>query len=182
MLPRKTSRRQRKAYEREWRDYYVDKNIEDDWLERLNSLAAFDLISICEGHCNRQPEPLGTPPHVKLRVKESYLPGIGGRWDRHKMVIISTASDLFQTGNTYLNVEMGFRLKSGTGRLNYQEALVVRVHRGNTKPSSEMDEETRQWFEQSVGQIEELDRVFACLWRDSSPGHAQEKPQDTDSD
>jgi hypothetical protein len=41
-------------YQRQWKDYQVDKNLSDEWLESLNRLKCFDLISVCEGHyqCN----------------------------------------------------------------------------------------------------------------------------------
>jgi hypothetical protein len=164
MLPRKTPRRKCRDYEREWNGFCVDRNLEDDWLERLNGLETFSLISICEGHCDRQTEPSRTPPHVKLRLRESLLPRIASRWDEHKMAILSEVNRLFQTGDTYVNLELKFKLRSGTGRLNYQEDLLVRVHSRQARISEELDAETRDWFQQSVSRIEELDSQVARLW------------------
>jgi len=166
MLPKKTSRRKCRDHEREWRGFCVDKNLEDDWLARLNDLATFDLISICEGHCCRQTEPSRTPPHVKLRLKESCLPGIASQWDDHKMAILSEVNRLFQTGETYVNLELKFKLRSGTGRLNYQEEMIMRIHGRQARDSEEMGEATRTWFRKCVEQIEELDRLIAELWED----------------
>jgi hypothetical protein len=170
MPPRKTPRRKCRDYEREWNGFCVDRNLEDDWLERLNGLEAFILISICEGHCDRQTEPSRTPPHVKLRLRESLLPCIASRWDEHKMAILSEVNRLFQTGDTYVNLELKLKLRSGTGRLNYQEDLLVRVHSRRARISEELDAETRDWFQQSVSRIEELDSQIARLWGRAHPG------------
>jgi hypothetical protein len=169
MLPRRTPRRECKDYEREWNGFCVDRNLEDDWLERLNGLGAFSLISICEGHCDRQMEPSRAPPHVKLRLRESLLPSIASRWDEHKMAIVSEVNRLFQTGDTYVNLELKFKLRSGTGRLNYQEDLIVRVHSRQARISEEIDAGTHAWFQRSVSRIEELDGQIARLWGRAHP-------------
>jgi hypothetical protein len=165
MLPKKTSRRECRDHEREWRGFCVDRNLEDDWLVRLNDLAAFDLISICEGHCGRQTEPTRTPAHIKLRLKEQRLPSIASHWDEHKIAILSEVNELFQTGDTYVNLELKFRLRSGTGRLTYQEEMIIRVHSRQLRATGEMPPETRTWFQQSVERIEKTDRFVADLWQ-----------------
>ena len=170
MLPRKTPRRKCRDYEREWNGFCVDRNLEDDWLERLNDLEVFSLISICEGHCDRQTEPSRTPPHVKLRLRENLLPNIASRWDEHKMAIVSEVNRLFQTGDTYVNLELKFKLRSGTGRLNYQEDLIVRVHSRQARISEEIEADTHDWFQRSVSRIEELDSQMARLWGRAHPG------------
>jgi hypothetical protein len=164
MLQRRTARRKCRDHEREWRGFCVDQNLEDGWLERLNGLGAFGLISICEGHCDGGSEPSGTPPHIKLRLTEALLPGIARHWDEHKMAILNAVSQLFQTGDTYVNLELKFKLRSGTGRLNYQEDLIVRIHGRQARDSEEMDTRTHDWFGQSVNRIEELDSLIALLW------------------
>jgi hypothetical protein len=165
MLPKKTSRRKCRDDEREWRGFCVDRNLEDDWLARLNDLGAFDLISICEGHCGRQTEPARTPPHIKLRLKERLLPDIASRWDDHKMAILGKVNELFQVGDTYVNLELKFKLRSGTGRLSYQEEMIMRVHGLRARAAGEMGPVTRAWFQQSVERIEEVDRFVANLWQ-----------------
>jgi hypothetical protein len=164
MLPKRTPRRKCRGHEREWRGFCVDANLEDEWLARLNDLQAFDLISICEGHCNRQAEPSRTPPHIKLRLKERLLRGVASHWDEHKMAVVSEVNRLFETGDTYVNLELKFKLRSGTGRLIYQEDLVVRIHGRHARISKEMDDENRHWFQQSVSRVEGLDETVARLW------------------
>ena len=168
MLPKRTSRRKCRGHEREWQGFCVDRNLKDDWLEHLNDLQAFSLISICEGHCNRQAEPSRTPPHIKLRLKEHLLPSIAGCWDKHKMEVLSKVNELFQTGDTYVNLELKFKLRLGTGRLDYQENLMVRVHGRQIKLSEEMDAEIYDWFERIVDRIKDLDHHVALLWQNAS--------------
>lgn len=168
MLPRKTARRKCRDHEREWRGFCVDRNLEDGWLQRLNDLDTFDLISICEGHCGRQAEPSRTPPHIKLRLKEQFLPEVASRWDEHKMAILGEVNKLFQVGDTYVNLELKFKLRSGTGRLSYQEEMIVRVHGRQARLSEEIDAATCAWFEQSVEQIEALDHFVTDLWQTGS--------------
>ena len=174
MLPKKTSRRKCRDHEREWQGFCVDKNLKDDWLERLNGLQVFHLISICEGHHDRGAEPARTPPHVKLRLKDRFLPGIAGCWDEHKMEVLSKVNDLFQTGDTYVNLELKFKLRLGTGRLDYQENLIVRIHGRQARASGEIDTDTDGWFERTVDQVQDLDQHVILLWQDTNRGTAKD--------
>jgi hypothetical protein len=131
----------------------------------LNGLAAFDLISVCEGHRDRGSDPPRTPPHVKLRLKERLLPGVARRWDEHKMAVLDAVNGLFQTGDTYVNLELKFKLRSATGRLNYQEELILRVHGRHVRATDAMDAQTRDWFLKTVERIESLDRLVDRMWQ-----------------
>jgi hypothetical protein len=162
MPVRNTSRRQCRKYEREWNGYCVDRNLEDEWLIRLNDLEALGLISICEGHSGRQAEPARAAPHIKLRLKEHLLPGIARCWDGHKVSIVGEVNRLLQSGDTYVGLEL--KLRSRTGRLNYEESLMVGIHRRQGRTLDEMDAETRDWFGQSVGRVEALDDLVIGLW------------------
>ena len=84
------------------------------------------------------------------------------------MAILDAISRLFQTGDTYVNLELKFKLRSGTGRLNYQENLIIRIHGRQARDSEEMDTRTHDWFSQSVKRIEELDSLVVHLWGQAS--------------
>jgi hypothetical protein len=163
MQTRKTPRRKCRDHERDWNGLCVDKHLEDDWLIRLNELQALSLISICEGHTGHQSEAPKTYPHIKLRLKEHLLPGIASRWDQQKLAVVSEVNQLFQTGGTYVNLELKFKLRSATGRLTYQEELIIRIHSRRARTSGEMDAEAREWFQHTVSRVEELDRFVAEL-------------------
>jgi hypothetical protein len=162
MLTRKTPRRKCKAHEREWNGFCVDKNLEDDWLERLNALAALNLISMCEGHDSDRRSSHGRP-HIKLRLKDHLLNGIAAQWDEHKIGIINKVNELFRAGDTYVTLELKFKLRTTTSRLNYEESLFLGIHSREPRASEEMDAGTRDWFLQSVNCVEELDKFIIAL-------------------
>ena len=60
--------RECREYERIWKGRYVDKHLADHWLEALNGLSCFNLISICEGHTTVDHHPREYP-HINLRMK-----------------------------------------------------------------------------------------------------------------
>ena len=171
MTLRRLPRRKCRDSEREWRGFCVDRNLEDEWLERLNALRVFDLISICEGHFNRQQEPARTSPHIRLRLKDGFLSGISRHWDEHKMAVVSEVNRLFETGGTSVSLDLRFRLRLATGRLSYREELMVGLNRRQARVSEEIETNAHTWFHQNVGRVEELDAHIVGLWNgiDTSP-------------
>lgn len=145
-------------YERMWRDFCVDRNLEDEWLEQLNSLKTLNLVGICEGH----PRPPGTPgrfPQMNLRLKESFLPGIAAHWAELRSAMLNEASRLFQLGDTDVRIELKFWLRAGRGRLIYQEDLTVRLRSYRAREAVDMDAEAHGWFERAVDRIEKIDQT-----------------------
>jgi hypothetical protein len=169
MPPRRATHGECREHERQWREYCVDRNLQDDWLERLNQLQVLRLINICEGHHDLQTDPSRKSPHFILQLKDEYLPSVAKSWDRHKMAILEQASRSFQSGDTTGSLELKFRLRWRGGRLAYQEDLVVRIRCQRKRTSMEMDEQTRAWFEQNVDWVEGLDRSIASLWEMVDP-------------
>jgi len=156
---KRTPSRTCKDYERVWRDLCVDRNLQDDWLDHLNSLKTLNLVGICEGHPSRPPGTPGRFPHINLRMKESFLPGIAGHWENLRSAMLNEASRLFQLGDTDVRIELKFWLRAGRGKLIYQEDLTVRVRSYWTRDTVEMDAETCRWFERAVDRIDKIDRT-----------------------
>ena len=152
-------RRECRDYERRWRDTCVDRNLEDEWLERLNDLETLALVGICEGHPDRRAGSSGRYPHIALRLKESLLPGIAGRWGELRVAMLNEIGRLFESGDTDARLELKFRLRAGRGKLVYQEDLTLRLRSLQTRDAEEMDGEAYGWFERSVERVEEIDRV-----------------------
>ena len=152
-------RRECRDYERRWRDTCVDKNLEDEWLERLNDLETLALVGICEGHPDRRAGSSGRYPHIALRLKESLLPGIAGRWGELRVAMLNEIGRLFESGDTDARLELKFRLRAGRGKLVYQEDLTLRLRSLQTRDAEEMDGEAYGWFERSVERVEEIDGV-----------------------
>jgi hypothetical protein len=164
MLTRSFRRRCR-DHEKRWRDFCVDKNLEEDWLERLNSLKTFTLIGICEGHHNQRAASDSKFPYIGLRLKDQLLPGIARNWEELRVAVLNEVHKLFQAGDTQFNLELKFKLRAGRGKLIYQEELALRMRSFQVKDSEEMDAETGEWFEQSVKRIEALDSVVLAWHR-----------------
>jgi hypothetical protein len=106
-------------------------------------------------------------PHIKLRLKDQFLPGIAAQWSEHKLAVVNQVNRLFRAGDTYVTLELKFKLRATTSRLNYEEGLVVRIHSRKARTSEEMDARTRDWFQQGVNWIEALDNFVAVLWNDT---------------
>jgi hypothetical protein len=156
---KRTVSRKCKDYERVWRDLCVDRSLQDDWLEHLNSLKTLNLVGICEGHPDRPPGAPGRFPQINLRIKESFLPGIAGHWEDLRSAMLHEASRLFQSGDTDVRIELKFWLRAGRGKLIYQEDLTVRVRSYRTRDTAEMDAEIYKWFERAVDRIDKIDRT-----------------------
>ncbi len=165
MSTRRARPKKCKDYERLWRDRCVDRNLEDDWLERLNNLNALKLIGICEGHHRQRLSSAGRYPHINLRLNEHLLPDVARNWDHLRADILNEVHNLFQAGDTLFNLELKYKLRSGRGRLTYHEDLTLRIRCDQVRGSAEMDPETYDWFGRSVERIEILDRIVAA-WHD----------------
>ncbi len=155
----KASQKICREYERRWRDFCVDKNLEDDWLERLNKLKAFILVGICEGHSENRPQSAGRYPHINFRLRKSLLRGIAGDWEHLRIAMLEETGRLFHSDNTSIRLELSFRLRAGQGKFVYHEDLKMKVMSFQERTTEEMGEETRDWFDSLIDQIEEIDRV-----------------------
>jgi len=160
MPARKKPRRACRDYEREWNGLCVDKNLENDWLMRLNSLQCLRPISICEGHLNQKPGSAQTFPHVKLRLKEQFLPGVASHWEQLRSVLSNELHQLLHTADTSLELELKFRFRWGGSRFPYRENLTVRIHCRQARRTEKMDDLTYAWFEQTLDRIEVLDSLI----------------------
>jgi hypothetical protein len=148
-----------KDFERPWRDFCVDKYLQDGWLERLNALETLNLVGICEGHAGRPPGTPGRFPQINLRLKESVLPGIADHWRDLRSAMLNEASKLFLLGDTDVRIELKFWLRAGRGKLIYQEDLTMRLRSYQPRESAEMDLETHSWFERAVDRIARIDQT-----------------------
>jgi hypothetical protein len=148
-----------KDTERLWRDFCVDKNLQDGWLERLNGLETLNLVGICEGHPDRPPGAAGRFPQINLRLKEAVLPGIADHWRDLRSAMLNEASKLFLLGDTDVRIELRFWLRAGRGKLIYQEDLTMRLRSYQARNTLEMDAETQRWFERAVDRIARIDQT-----------------------
>ncbi len=148
------------THEKRWRNYCVDKNLDEHWLEELNSLKAFNLVSICEGHYSQSKNPSKRFAHITLKLKVSLLPGFVKDWETLRSEVLNEVHNLFEKNDTYFNLELRFKLRAGRGRLVYQEELTLKMRNFGARISEEMDANSYHWFEQSVGAIKTLDQII----------------------
>lgn len=149
-------------HERRWRDRCIDKNLQDVWLERLNALKNFNMVSICEGHHRLYKNPSSKYPHINLRLKELYLPGFSKDWADLRPAILNEVHNLFRVGDTYFNLELKHKLRAGIGRLVYQEELTIKMRRYQPRVSEEIKPDDAVWFEHCVDCIERLDEIVSA--------------------
>lgn len=72
----------------------MDRDLGDEWLERLNKLETFSLVSICEGHINVEQTSVKRRPCIILRPKEAHLRPLTEKWKISKISFL----ELHQSG------------------------------------------------------------------------------------
>jgi len=149
-----------REHERPWRGRFVDRNLHDDWLMRLNSLAAFDLFSICEGHVGDRRRPDGAP-HVNLRLHGEYMAILVLRWSSFHDQLDQAAVECFNRDSTHWEFElrMGTRLsRLGPRR---RKDFVVRLRSTTARTTGEPEPSLAAWFGEIVPAVEMFAQTFA---------------------
>ncbi len=163
MIPDARPIRQRRIrklsdYQRVWKGFHVDRNLQDDWLESLNSLKTLRLISICEGHAyNHNRALFRSRPHINLRLKAAYLPLLPNEFDAISYDLQDKLIQLFGSHNTSATCEYRISLNSSSARQIIRRDLVVRIVAPIIRTSDEIDQEITGWFEKIIPAIQQLD-------------------------
>lgn len=146
--------------ERRWRDKCVDAGLDDDWLERLNSLAVLDLISICEGHPDEPEFEHRRTPHINFRVKEIHAETIAAFWNSERDILAALIDKAFLALplSVVFEVRSGRELRSGSAAdfvlclLKLKPAPLSLDRRPPAKA---------EWFRLTIDAIETLDHCLA---------------------
>lgn len=157
-MPEPRPRRQCRDYERAWRGHCVDQNLADGWLEALNALEAFRLISICEGHASDASHSLRSRPHINLRLKPSLLPTAIASWDSLSSAIAGIEATRFDFGSTSVTVEIKQQVRLEPGGPSLRQDLSARIEARRPRNGPSMDAETFDWFQHAVECVKEFDR------------------------
>ena len=163
MLP-EGPRRPCREHERVWRNYPVDTNLDDSWLEALNGLRCFDLINICEGHVSTRGV---RGPHVYVRAKGDPLAWIVHHRDQAYALFERWACEFLSLADTGVEFGLSFTSRSlpRTRRLDerfrHEKRFVVRMHSRAPRAHVVMDLNTRRWFEQVVCAARRIDGLLA---------------------
>lgn len=150
-------------HKRLWRTFHVDLNISCSWLERLNDLKAFNLISICEGH-HLQIHPYDKQSHINLRLKPLYLAEAITEWQPcrdniHSLVDQSPVSDDIYV-HASLSLDYSFP-DSAISREEFGVQFLSKHHRTQTSPEPWFE----KWFQQTVELIESIDAQIVAIFK-----------------
>ena len=151
----KRSYRKCRPNERLWQDHCVDRNLEDTWLEQLNSLSAFKLISICEGHVSDE----WAQAHINLRVKSQLQPIIWNLWQElqpelHRFV------HSFHLGHTSVDAGLRYTIRNSKTYANTANFDIRIISVAKKRENGQMDDITRSWFEHNIDKIKWFDAVI----------------------
>jgi len=152
-----------KPYQRRWRDWAVDRNLEDIWLARLNALETLDLVSICEGHTDAKPTSVKRRPSVILIVKESYLKPLTERWYEIKAALADELERIWPESDTSIELEIQHMLTRKDGQRSDEQEIILRCFSSRKRDSAQFSEWVGPWFQNTVCRIEEYDRSFKKL-------------------
>ena len=153
------SHRECEPHQRRWRSYCVDRNLEDSWLEKLNSLFCLNLISICEGHQNSR-APRGVYPHINLRLKEQYLPLLLNDFDNIAQKLQTEFMQFFGNENTYADMTTTIRLYVSPGQQGIRRDFVIHIECLQARTSVMLDQFTKDWFSSITDRICEIDKIL----------------------
>jgi hypothetical protein len=166
-MPQNGPRRPCRDYERAWRNHCVDRNLEDSWLEALNALEAFDLISICEGHISERSR---LRPHINLRLKSALVPVAAEAWDSLSANLAGSLSSIFDAESTSVTVEIKLGICLERGGITARRDLTTRIEARRSRSTPSLDAETSDWFRRTVRSIEKFDRDMVDRFHPGSCG------------
>jgi hypothetical protein len=157
---RQRTRRPCREHEREWRGYCVDHNLEDHWLEQLNELEVFDLISICEGHVtNHRNSPNGRP-HVNLRIKRTYKSAVINSWAALHARLDQMVQECFNPESTQYEFELRLGTRSTRNGQRRREDFVVKLRSTTRRFTDGPEESLSNWYSEIVPSIRKFDQLL----------------------
>lgn len=139
-------------YQRRWRGYEVDKNLEDDWLERLNALTVFRLVNVCEGHhaC------YDSYPLVVLLANDCYVDALT---DKKNNAFTQGIADIVQSDTTY-RLTYSFGISNDSDSFFCGNKVKLSLVRDEPRQSIEILPNDMAWFRNAVESLEKIDNLF----------------------
>ena len=152
-----------RPHERRWRNYCVDKSLKDEWLERLNDLEAFDLISICEGHGSNAETEHARLPHFNLRLKSPIAERLDDIWSNVRKDVGSAIDRCFNNRFTAANFEFRSGFVKEPGEIHPQDIALLKLTSYVHILDFDASYYNAAWFEDNVAAAEEFDRELTSL-------------------
>lgn len=149
--------------QRPWQTFSVDAMLEDEWLERLNGLKCFDLISICQGHADAPEDHPRRRPHFNLRLKDEFAEALINDRVQVKDRISEILDRAFETAHTvaYFEIRTGF-IKDKKG-VAAQDIVLLKVSRHTDLLKDPPTDPLGSWFDENVAAAENFDVGFESI-------------------
>lgn len=151
-----------KSYERPWLDWAVDRNLDDQWLERLNNLETLNLVSICEGHIDARPTSARRSPRIALMLKKAYMRLLTEQWYDLKEDLAASIGKIWPDEETIIEFEIQHRLVINDP-VEEIESIIIRIISERKRDTVLLPEWTNHWFRQALSRIEAFDRLMKIL-------------------
>jgi hypothetical protein len=150
-----------KTHQRRWNNRHVDFNLDDSWLERLNALNLFNLISICEGHsCDKHP--YDKQPHINLRLTSQHLSKIHIRWLTCREAIHALVATSPVCNDIYIHASFSHEYSFPDASIRHEEfGIQVLCRRLRNQPTLEPWFDL--WFQQAITLIETFDMQLTYI-------------------
>jgi len=151
-----------KSYERPWRDWAVDRNLDDQWLERLNNLETLNLVSICEGHIDARPTSARRSPRIALMLKKAYMRPLTEQWYDLKEDLATSIENIWPDEETIIEFEIQHRLIINDP-VEEIESIIIRIISERKRDTMLLPEWTNHWFLQALLRIETFDQLMKTM-------------------
>ena len=151
-----------KSYERPWRDWAVDRNLDDQWLERLNNLETLNLVSICEGHIDARPTSARRSPRIALMLKKAYMRPLTEQWYDLKEDLAASIGKIWPDEETIIEFEIQHRLIINDP-VEEIESIIIRIISERKRDTMLLPEWTNHWFLQALLRIETFDQLMKTM-------------------
>lgn len=152
-----------KSYERPWRNWAVDRNLDDCWLERLNNLETFSLVGICEGHIDVKPTSVRRSPRIALMLKKVYMRPLTEQWYDLKEALAIEIKRTWPDAESIIQFEIQHRLVKNDGLVEEIEAIIIRIISERKRDTMLLPEWTNHWFRQTLLRIEAFDQFMKTM-------------------
>ena len=151
-----------KSYERPWLDWAVDRNLDDQWLERLNNLETLNLVSICEGHIDARPTSARRSPRIALMLKKAYMRLLTEQWYDLKEDLAASIGKIWPDEETIIEFEIQHRLVINDP-VEEIESIIIRIISERKRDTMLLPEWTNHWFRQALLRIETFDQLMKTM-------------------
>ncbi len=152
-----------KPHERPWRDWAVDRNLDDGWLERLNNLETLDLVSICEGHVDARPTSARRSPRIVLMLKKAYMRPFTERWYELKEALAAEIERIWPGKETIIEFEIQHRIIKDEEALADIEGIIMRIMSVRKRDMMILSAWIQKWFRKNIAKIETFDRFLKTM-------------------